>query len=100
MGRHPGPAAAATEAARCGQTLAASYLRAAARAARAATRVRASPAKQGRTGQALAILDAEGPAAIGRLPRRLLGLPAIAALLHLTYTLGPADPRPRLRLAD
>jgi len=100
MDPQPAAEAAATEAARCGPTLAASYLRAAARAARAATRVRASPAKQGRTGQALAILVAEGPAAIGRLPRRLLGLPAIEALLHLTYTLGPADPRLRLRLAE
>ena len=105
MDRRPAAEAAATEAARCGRTLAAAYLRAAARAARAATatatrRPRAIAAQDPRTSQALAILDAEGPAAIGRLPRHLLGLPAIEALLHQTYTLGPADPRLRLRLAE
>jgi tetratricopeptide (TPR) repeat protein len=50
--------------------------------------------------RALAILQAEGPAAIGRLPRKLLGMPAIEALLRLTATLGPSDPRLRLRLAE
>jgi hypothetical protein len=100
MDPHPAAEAAATEAARCGPTLAAAYLRAAARAARAGTTRRPLRAKEGRAGQALAILDAGGPAAIGRLPRRLLGLPAIEALLHQTYTQGPADPRLRLRLAE
>jgi hypothetical protein len=100
MDRHPAAEAADTEAARCGRTLAGAYLRAAARAARAASRPRSLPAQEGRTRQALAILDAEGPAAIGRLPRHLLGFPAIEALLHQTYTLGPADPRLRLRLAE
>ncbi|HXO40451.1 MAG TPA: hypothetical protein VN999_03315 [Thermoanaerobaculia bacterium] len=100
MDPHPAAEAAATEAARCGRTLAAAYLRAAARAARAASTRRPLHALEGRTRQALAILGAEGPAAIGRLPRHLLGVPAIEALLHQTYTLGPADPRLRLRLAE
>src|ERR1700680_2330204 len=82
MDRHPGAEAAATEADRCGRTLAAASLRAAARAARAGTTRRPLHAPEGRTGRALAILDAEGPAAIGRLPRHLLGLPALEALLH------------------
>jgi hypothetical protein len=100
MDPHPAAEAAATEAARCGPTLAAAYLRAAARAARAGITRRPLRAKGGRAGQALAILDAEGPAAIGRLPRRLLGVPAIEALLHQAYTLGPGDPRLRVRLAE
>jgi hypothetical protein len=100
MDRHPAAEAAATEAARCDRPLAAAYLRAAARTARAATTRRPLRPKTGRAGEALAILDAEGPAAIGRLPRHLLGLPAIEALLHQAYTRGPADPRLRLRLAE
>jgi hypothetical protein len=100
MDRQPAAEAAAKEAARCGRALAAAYLRAAMRAARAGATRRPLRAPEGRTGQALAILDAEGPAAIGRLPRHLLGLPAIQALLHQTYTLGPADPRLRLHLAE
>ena len=100
MDPQPAAEAAAAEAARCGPTLAAAFLRAAARAARAASKPRSLPKPEGRTRQALAILDAEGPAAIGRLPRHLLGLPAIEALLHQTYTLGPGDPRLRLRLAE
>jgi len=100
MDPHPAAEAAATAAGRCGPTLAAAYLRAAARAARAGSTRRPLHAPEGRTGQALAILDAEGPAAIGRLPRQLLGLPAIEALLHQAYTRGPVDPRLRLRLAE
>jgi hypothetical protein len=100
MDSQPGAEAAATEPACCDRTLAAAYLRAAARAARAGTTRRSLPAREGRAGQALAILDAEGPAAIGRLPHHLLGVPAIEALLHQTYTLGPANPRLRLRLAE
>jgi hypothetical protein len=100
MDSHPAAEAAATEADRCGRTLAAAYLRAAARAARAGSTRRPLRAPTGPTGQALAILDAEGPAAISRLPRQLLGLPAIEALLHQAYTRGPADPRLRLRLAE
>jgi len=100
MDPHPAAEAAATEAERCDRTLAAAYLRAAARAARAGSKRRPLGAPEGPTGQALAILDAEGPAAIGRLPRQLLGLPAIEALLHQAYTRGPADPRLRLRLAE
>lgn len=100
MDSHPAAEAAATPADRCHRTLAGAYLRAAARAARAGTTRRPLRAPEGRTGEAFTILDAEGPAAIGRLPRHLLGLPAIEALLHQTYTRGPADPRLRLRLAE
>ncbi|HXO26987.1 MAG TPA: hypothetical protein VOA80_06570 [Thermoanaerobaculia bacterium] len=100
MDPHPAAEATATEAARCDRTLAAAYLRAAARSARAGTTRRPLHTQEGRRGKALAILDSEGPAAIGRLPRHLLGLPAIEALLHQAYTLGPADPRLRLRLAE
>ncbi|HXO43021.1 MAG TPA: hypothetical protein VN999_16340, partial [Thermoanaerobaculia bacterium] len=100
MDRHPAAEAAATAADRCSRTLAAAYLRAAARAARAGSTRRPLHALEGRTRQALALLDAEGPAAIGRLPRRLLGLPAIEALLRQAYMRGPADPRLRLRLAE
>ncbi|HXO26988.1 MAG TPA: hypothetical protein VOA80_06575 [Thermoanaerobaculia bacterium] len=100
MDCHPAAEAAATSADRCDRTLAAAYLRAAVRTARAATTRRPLRAPEGRTRQALAILDAAGPASVGRLPRHLLGLPAVEALLHQTYTLGPADPRLRRRLAE
>ncbi len=97
-----GPAgeARATDPARCGRTLEAAYLRAAGRALTAAARPRSTIEGGRHVDQALAILDAEGPEAIGRLPRHLLGLPAIEALLHQTRTLGLRDPRLRLRLAE
>ncbi|HEV3076710.1 MAG TPA: hypothetical protein VHB47_19975 [Thermoanaerobaculia bacterium] len=102
MDDDPAAEARATEPARCGRTLAAAYLRAARRAAQAGARLRAvsgsAPPRPLR--RALAILHAEGPAAIGRLPRQLLGIPAIEALLRMTATLGPSDPRLRLRLAE
>ena len=101
MDPEPAAEAAATNPAHCGRTLAAAYLRAAARAVRAGEWPRPTPgSKGGPVGKALAILNAEGPAAIGRLPRPLLGIPAIKALLRQTYELGPADPRLRLRLAE
>jgi len=102
MDDDPAAEARATEPARCGRTLAAAYLRAARRAARAGARLRAvsGSAPPLPLSRALAILHAEGPAAIGRLPRRLLGIPAIEALLRMTATLGPSDPRLRLRLAE
>ena len=102
MDDDPAAEARATEPARCGRTLAAAYLRAARRAARAGARLRAvgGSAPPQPLSRALAILHAEGPAAIGRLPRRLLGIPAIEALLRMTATLGPSDPRLRLRLAE
>jgi len=100
MDDDPAAEARATDAARCGRTLAAAYLRAAARAARAGAKLRTANRGDAPVRQALAILDAEGPAAIGRLPRKLLGAPAIEALLRQTATLGPNDPRLRLRLAE
>src|ERR1700732_2170300 len=102
MDDDPAAEARATEPAGRGRTLAAAYLRAARRAARAGARLRAvsGSAPHQPLSRALAILHAEGPAAIGRLPRRLLGIPAIEALLRMTATLGPSDPRLRLRLAE
>jgi len=100
MDDDPAAEARATEPARCGRTLAAAYLRAARRAARAGARLRAAGDGAPPLRRALAILQAEGPAAIGRLPRKLLGIPAIEALLHMTAALGPSDPRLRLRLAE
>lgn len=92
--------ARATDAARCGRTLAAAYLGAASRYARAGAKLRTAGGCPRSVHRALAILSAEGPAAIGRLPRPLLGIPAIEALLRLTVTIGPSDPRLRLRLAE
>jgi tetratricopeptide (TPR) repeat protein len=83
-----------------GGALAAEHLRAAQRAFRAATKLRRPPAADMDVDQARAILAAEGPVAIGRMPRRLLGPPAIEALLHATSTLGAPDPRLRLRFAE
>jgi hypothetical protein len=101
MDHEPAAEAAATNPANGGRTLAAAYLRAAARAARAgAKRTTLGSKSGGPVDQALAILNAEGPAAISRLPRQLFGLPAIAALLRQTYELGPFDPRLRVRLAE
>jgi tetratricopeptide (TPR) repeat protein len=97
-----GPAAEArgSDPRRHGGALAAEHLRAAERAFRAASKLRRTPAADVDVDRALAILAAEGPAAIGRLPRRLLGRPVIEALLHVTSTLGVPDPRLRLRFAE
>ncbi|HEY6323402.1 MAG TPA: hypothetical protein VJA16_17820 [Thermoanaerobaculia bacterium] len=99
MDDDPAAEARATEPARYGRTLAAAYVGAAKRAARAGAKLRAAAGSAPPSRRALAILQAEGPAAIGRLPRRLLGLPAIEALLRMTATLGSGDPLLRLRLA-
>jgi hypothetical protein len=97
-----GPAAEArgSEARRHGRALVAEHLRAASRAYRAAAKRRTPHDVDVDVDDALAILEAEGPAAIGRMPRRLLGSPAIEALLRLTSTLGAGDPRLRLRFAE
>jgi hypothetical protein len=101
MDHEPADEAAATNPADCGRTLAAAYLRAAARAARAGAKPHKTPgSKGGPADKALTILNAEGPAAISHLPRPLFGIPAIEALLHQTYEMGPSDPRLRLRLAE
>jgi len=100
MDDEPAAEARASASAPKSKTLTAAYLRAAARAARAATtRPQSTPAEEARVRRALAILDAEGPEALGRLPRRLLGSPAVEALLRQVGTLGQHDPRLRLRLA-
>src|SRR5579862_2393664 len=83
-----------------GRALVAAHLRAAARAYRAAAKLRRPPAADADVDRALAILAAEGPAALGRMPRRLLGQPAVEALLRSTSTLGAPDPCLRLRLAE
>ncbi|HEV3076712.1 MAG TPA: tetratricopeptide repeat protein, partial [Thermoanaerobaculia bacterium] len=97
-----GPAAEArgSEPRRHGRALVAEHLRAASRAYRAAAKRRTPHDVDVDLDDALAILEAEGPAAIGRMPRRLLGPPAIEALLHATSTVGAPDPRVRLRLAE
>jgi tetratricopeptide (TPR) repeat protein len=97
-----GPAAEArgSEARRHGRALVAEHLRAAARAFRAASKLRRPPDANVEVDHALAILEAEGPAAIGRMPRRLLGAAAVEALLQATSTLGAPDPRLRLRFAE
>jgi hypothetical protein len=101
MDHAPAAEAASTNPAHSGRTLAAAYLRGAARAARAGARPRTTPgSKGGPVRQALAILNAEGPAAISRLPRPLFGIPAIEALLLQAYELGSSDPRLRLRLVE
>lgn len=92
--------ARATEPARYGRTVAAAYLGAAKRAARAGAKLRAAVGSASPSRRALAILHAEGPAAIGRLPRRLLGIPAIEALLRMAAKLSSSDPCLRLRLAE
>ncbi|HYL05293.1 MAG TPA: hypothetical protein VE075_04600, partial [Thermoanaerobaculia bacterium] len=100
MDEEPAAEAASTDAAGCGPALAAAYLRAAARAARAGASLLAPSRSAGPAARALAILNEEGPQAIGRLPRSLLGMPAIEALLQQTYEMGPANPRLRIRLAE
>lgn len=96
----PAAEARASDPRRHGRALVAEHLRAAARAFRAASKLRRPPDANVDVDHALAILEAEGPAAIGRMPRRLLGPPAIEALLRATSTLGAPDPRVRLRLAE
>jgi tetratricopeptide (TPR) repeat protein len=96
----PAAEARASDPRRHGRALVAEHLRAAARAFRAASKLRRSPDANVDVDHALAILEAEGPAAIGRMPRRLLGPAAVEALLHSTSTLGAPDPRVRLRLAE
>ncbi len=100
MDEDPAAEAAATDTAGCGPALAAEVLRAAARAARAGARPRPASRTASAADRALAILEEAGPQAIGRLPRGLLGLPAIEALLRRTYEAGPANPRLRVRLAE
>jgi len=97
-----GPAAEArgTDPRHHGRPLVAAYLQAATRAFRAAAKLAAPPAADVDAARALALLAAEGPAAIGRLPRRLLGPAAVEALLQSTATLGAPDPRLRLRFAE
>jgi hypothetical protein len=92
--------ARAADPARCTPEVAAAYLRAAGRAARAAAWSRRPAHEHGAVRQVLAILDAEGLSALGRLPRHLLGWPATVAVLRRIVTLGPADPRLRRRLAE
>jgi tetratricopeptide (TPR) repeat protein len=96
----PAAEARASDPRRHGRALVAEHLRAAARAFRAAAKLRRPPAADVDVDHALAILEAEGPAAIGRMPLRLLGPPVIEALLRATSTLGAPDPRLRLRLAE
>jgi hypothetical protein len=100
MDEEPAAEAAATDAADCGPALGAAYVRAAARAARARASLLSTSRSAGPAERVLAILDEEGPRAIGRLPRSLLGMPAIEALLRQTYERGPANPYLRLRLAE
>jgi tetratricopeptide (TPR) repeat protein len=83
-----------------GRALVAAHLLAARRAFRAATQLSTPRAADPDVGQALALLESAGPAAIGRMPRRLLGPAVVEALLHLTSTLGARDPRLRLRFAE
>ncbi|HVR06657.1 MAG TPA: hypothetical protein VMW75_01300 [Thermoanaerobaculia bacterium] len=100
MDEAPAAEAAAVDAADCGPALAGAYLLAAARAARAGASLLSTSRSAGTAERALAILNQEGPQAIGRLPRSLLGMPAIEALLRQTYEMGPADPHLRVRLAE
>jgi tetratricopeptide (TPR) repeat protein len=83
-----------------GRALVAEVLRAATSAFRAAAKLRTAHDTNVDVDQALALLEAEGPAAIGRMPRRLLGPAVVEALLHLTVTLGARDSRLRLRFAE
>jgi tetratricopeptide (TPR) repeat protein len=96
----PAAEARAVDPRRCGRALEAAYLQAAASAFQAATQLRTPPDADPDVEDARAILEAEGPAAIGRLPRRLLGPAAVEALLQLTSTLGARDPFLRLRFAE
>jgi tetratricopeptide (TPR) repeat protein len=82
-----------------GRALVAEHLRAAQRAFRAAAKPRTPRDADPDVARARALLEAEGPAAIGRMPRRLLGPAAVEALLQAMSTLAP-DPRLRLRLAE
>jgi len=83
-----------------GRALVAEHLRAAARAYRAAVKLRTPPVVNADVHVALALLEVEGPAAIGRMPRRLLGPAAVAALLRWISKLGARDPRRRRRFAE
>ena len=96
----PAAEARASDPRRHGRALVGELLRAAARAFGAASKLRRPPDANVDVDDALAILAAEGPAAIGRMPRRLLGAAAVEALLQATSTLGAPDPRLRLRLAE
>jgi tetratricopeptide (TPR) repeat protein len=96
----PAAEARASDPRRHGRTLVAEHLRAAARAFRAASKLRRPPDTNADVDHALALLEAGGPAAIGRMPRRLLGSAAVEALLQLTSTLGARDPHLRLRFAE
>jgi len=96
----PAAEARASDPRRHGRALVAEYLRAAASAYRAAAKLKAPHDANVDVDVALAILAAEGPAAIGRMPRRLLGAAAVEALLQATSTLGAPDPRLRLRFAE
>jgi tetratricopeptide (TPR) repeat protein len=96
----PAAEARASDPRRHGRALVAEYLGAAASAYRAAAKRKAPPDANVDVDDALAILEAEGPAAIGRMPRRLLGPAAVEALLRSTSTMGAPDPRLRLRLAE
>lgn len=92
--------ARATAPAGAGPALRAAYLLAAERAARAAARDGAKTPGEDDVRKALQILRAEGPAALGRLPRPLLGRPAVLALLRLNRELGVTDPALRLCLGE
>jgi tetratricopeptide (TPR) repeat protein len=96
----PAAEARASDPRRHGRALVAEHLRAAARAFRAASKLRRPPDANVDVDRARAILEAEGPAAIGRMPRRLLGPAAVEALLQATVTFGAYDPRSRLRFAE
>jgi tetratricopeptide (TPR) repeat protein len=96
----PAAEARASDPRRHGKALVAEHLRAAARAFRAASKLRRPTDANVDVDHARAILEAEGPAAIGRMPRRLLGAAAVEALLQATSTLGAPDPRLRLRFAE
>jgi tetratricopeptide (TPR) repeat protein len=92
--------ARATDAADAGPGLRAAYIEAAQRAARAAARLRSTETGEEAIRRVVKILEAEGVASLGRLPRHLMGRPAIGALLRLCREWGPADPSLRLRLAE
>jgi tetratricopeptide (TPR) repeat protein len=81
-----------------GNGLRAAYIQAAERAARAA----ATNETKGESdvSRALRALELDGLTALGRLPRQLLGRPAILALLQLNRKLGVADPGSRLLLGE
>lgn len=100
MDDEPAAEARAVEPDRWSRSLRLESMRAVARAARSATRALARPPGERLVRRALGLLDAEGPAVIGRLPRHLLGAPAIEAVLRHVMRAGLIDPRLRLRLAE